>query len=944
MQSTDSLYDQLLARRPPHRPWSLSEVGGGDILFEQLKAWAASLSPYEFDSLAHRAPMKLGAVLLWLHAEVARRFGHEGRLWPILSDRHVVPWAENTWALLYTPDQHLRPSHGELLLGATRMLELRNAFHVEDAQKWFRLICLQFGFTHEDARCRLSAWLSGQMPPVSVQTLLEGHDPGAIEFQKMWRKLRQFRLGNVSRTNMEQHLKACCWVLPSWSGELIEAALKADVPSLADEEDEAETDAFFTAPQLCWDENTEPSFRIELCQLNNINSDGDLEVRCGQNILARLILQPGGGYAPDAEGALSIGTGASLHHRVEVSLATPDGTLVRHGTATLWHADSDVSLLRPSDGQLVTEADLRTGQAFDVIAPADVNLFPLANLSADIGAGYRLHRIDAGWQSVIEARLDDLTLWTSAGFGAAPLPLPTDAIEVRWAARLDFSETYSPAPWRVALSMRQLDPSWTFAGMRWTRADGQIMKFSRWPDYLSLVEPDVARPITIRVILWKSGRVATVPVHLPPPLLGCLRWPANGRPQVQDARRTIRVADAQRALWSFYLPEIKDEDKMPENVDPRACSFMEGDAVRGKLRSRASVLPMVAGYGAPAWISIDPYNSDKQLLDIASRVIDGGVLGPVLIKDQMATVPRYGSFDLSGDHRLLTWFSMADQPGIMTVVDPMVLVETENGWLFPIPPGCWLIAVALFYCGERLGSWFCGTKWSRLMLKEGAANPAHLAALFRIWKAPLMQSEGDENHRANVVGWLRKHWQTVLPIWLASKVAIEGPGGEQWFAPAPCNHWLEVLQSLIDEVQPRPDPLTVAPLVESMSSRCPSNRIEDRLGFTIMGLYEVSPLLAARTLDGYLRNHGAQLGQQGRGVLNLLNGAFPCTDTKADELARHHGGRDGTWLRASIPGLHELNNLARPLPLSYRRLATNLEFRRFALGVWIQEIRSRLHL
>lgn len=434
------------------------------------------------------------------------------------------------------------------------------------------------------------------MPPVSVQTLLEGHDPGAMEFQKMWRKLRQFRLGNVSRTNMEQHLKACYWVLPSWSSDLIEAALKADVPSLADGEDEAETEAFFTAPQLHWDGTAEPSFRSELCQLNDIKAAGDLEARCGTNIVARLIQQPGGGYASDVEGALSLGTGSSLHHRVEVSLATPDGTLVRHGSATLWHADSDVSLLRPSDGQLVTDADLRTGQAFDVIAPADVKLFPLATLSADIGPGYRLHRIDSGWQRVIEAKLDDLTLWTSAGFGAAPLPLPTDAIEVRWTQELDFRQAFPPAPWRVGLSLRQLDPSWTFAGMRWTRADGQIMKFSRWPEYLSLVEPDVARPITLRVILRKSERVATVPVQLPPPLLGCLRWPASGRPQVQDAGKTIRVAGAQRALWSFYLPEVRDDHGVPESADPRECSLMEGDAVRGRLRSRASVLPAVAGY------------------------------------------------------------------------------------------------------------------------------------------------------------------------------------------------------------------------------------------------------------------------------------------------------------------------------------------------------------
>jgi hypothetical protein len=81
-----------------------------------------------------------------------------------------------------------------------------------------------------------------------------------------------------------------------------------------------------------------------------------------------------------------------------------------------------------------------------------------------------------------------------------------------------------------------------------------------------------------------------------------------------------------------------------------------------------------------------------------------------------------------------------------------------------------------------------------------------------------------------------------------------------------------------------------------------------------------------------------QLRGQGSGVLRLLQGAYASTEPKADELAQRYGRRDGNWLRHSIPALQQLDPPNSKLPLSYRRLASQPEFRKFAFGVWVQKI------
>jgi hypothetical protein len=937
-------YDQISERRPFHRPWSLAEAGTSHF-FAELKRWAEGLEVHQFDAMAHQQSWRTGTLLLCLHTEVIRRHGHEGQLWAVLSNRDIVCWQPQTWGRLFSQNGNLQISHGQLLEKAALCLELRHAFDVEDAHKWYRLIHLQFGFTHEDAKSRLKDWLGGQVPPVAVQTLLEARDPGAMEFQRMWHRLRQYRLGNVSKAGMKEHLKSCCWVLPEWTEDLLKAALAADVTPLANDEEESITQ-FYTSPTLKWDGSGLPSFSVELCHLKEIETKGDLEVRVQGNVQARLLKQDEGGVAPDTQGALILGEGSALRSWVDMRLVSMDESLVRQATLVLWDADAEASLFRPSDGLMVTESQLRTGQAFDLIAAGDLQMMPAPSSSAAIGAGYRLHRYEKGWSGEIQAKMDDVVLWTSAGFGKQPEPLHVEVVRARWTQILDFAGAASHAwPWKVPLRIDVVDRSWSLAGLRWTRADGKMMSYSSPPTELSLVEGDIARPLTLRVnVRHSTGRTATIPVKLPPPMQGCVRWSTEGKPVIQRGDKTLLVSDASRAMWSFLLPERRNDLCNVLSMEERRCSFMEGDVVRGDVTSRAMILPRLGGYGAPAWISEDPYVGSQHTLEVGARVINGGVIGNVHV-DGKVTVQRVGTFELNEKHEMFAWITFADRPGGVVKVNPELLKSIESGWEIPFPAGGSLLAVALFYEGHRLGSWFSTSRWSQALLRLPCADPAQLAALLRVWKAPILSSLGGEDHRSRVVSWLREQWMTALPVWMRKKGFLSTPGLDQSLTPSLDDEWKQAIHALLNDLRPNIEPDHIPKFVDALSSECSSPKEEERLIYCILGLAEVSPLVAARALLAALRMpFVGKLQSSGKNVVALLRACFPSRDETAEEIARRHGNRDGHWLRTTIPSLQSLESSTQLLPLPYLRLSGSEEFRKFAFGVWLEEIRQRFHL
>jgi len=941
------LFDLLINGRPQHQPWSLTESRVPVSSYHDLLMWASELTSFDIDTHMQENRLWFGAVLLWLESEVARRHSDDGRLWSVISNGETIRWHPQARDRLFTSDGQPRPLHKDVLIEVANRLELRNAFNVKDTNQWYRLLHLQFGFTHSDAKQRLSAWLSGHSPPVSVDTLLNGVDQGAREFQSLWRSLRNMRLGNVSLESTEHRLKESRWVLPEWCNDLL-AAAQASTIETYDEDDET-SDSFFTTPRLRWTATEEPWFETELCNLDKLSLTlQSYEVKLQEQVVARLLRQDDGSYINDTEGRIILGDRINVRAQSDLTIMSADGLIVSHSSVCLWNPEKDVNLFRPSDGMITDEQNLKNGQAFDLIATTDLVFDPPAHHSVDLDQGYRIHRFKTGCNTPIVARLDDFVLWDSSEFGMPAQPLPDNVIQVGWTrgSTLDFRDPAQAklmAPWEVPFKIQIFDKTWRLLGLRWTRADGKLMKWNKPPPYLSLVERDIVKPVILRAILSNGTRIVTIPLKLSVPLIGCFRWTSHGRPSYQGSNRSLSVSDAKRSLWSFYLPPTPDEHGMPFETDPRQTSLMEGDCVRSRLRSRAGVLPVFAGYGASAYVSADPYNSEQHMLDLSSAIFDGGVLGKVKFQGEMAVVEQKEHFELSEDHKLFIWLSTREKPGQLVEVDPKNRVLTDEGCLFLVPEEPWIAALILVFRGERLGSWFDNIRWSSQMLAQKAAEPKLMAALLRCSKAPILHAMGENNHRLKVQAWLCKHWQEVLPVWLLPKGSTIVLEGMTFIVPAD-EHWLEAVNTLLCDIQPLPDADTILSFIDKLAARLNNESLHQRIGSAVMDLAEVCPLLAARMFRTCLQNYSESLPNGGKDLLLQLIRLYSSNDGKAEELARNYGNRDDAWLRSTVRTLKDLDTSVGLLPSSYCKLAKNSEYRKFALGIWLQEIRNTIRL
>lgn len=938
------LYEVLMSGRPQHQPWSLCESRVPSSSYNDLLKWAAGLTDYDIKSHMKLDPSWFGAVLLWLESEVARRYSDERGLWSAISDCQAIRWQSQAHSFLFTHDGQPGTEHKEVLKKAAHHFKLRNAFNVEDTQQWYRLLHLQFGFTLSDAKQRLSAWLSGHTPPVSVDTLLKDVAQGAPEFQALWRSLCQVRLGNISPESFKHRLKDCRWVLPEWCDDLLAAAQASRVVVYDGLEDNH--DAFLTTPRLCW-KNEEPWFEIELCNLDTLNlTDHYYELKLKNEVVTRLFRRDDGSYIRDTEGRIFLGSGTSIRSQNDFSLVSADGLIVHHSPVSLWNPDRDVNLFQPNSGLEVENHDLKIGQSFDVIASNDLDFKPAAEHTVELEQGYRIHRFKSGWNTPIVAWLDDFELWSSGVFGMPTQPLPYDAIQARLndGFPFDFRNPLQAkdSPWKVPLEIQIIDKAWRLRGLRWTRADGELWNWSKPPSYLSLVERDIVKPLTLRAILSNGTRTVTVPLKLSVPLIGCFRWTSEGRPYYQDSNRKLSVAEAKHSLWSFYLPPSLDSHGLVSQTNPSQSSLMEGECVRERLRSRIGHLRALAGYGAPAYVSTDPYNSEEHILDLSSSVFDGGILGNVTFQGETASVDLRENFQCGEDHQLYVWLSSKTNPGRMEKVEAKDIFIKDKKLTFPVCKESWLAALVMTFRGERLGSWFDSFQWSNLMLKQNVVDPRTMAGLLRCWKAPILHTTEEIDHRFLVTKWLRENWQEMLPVWLLPKNFVIELAGNPFRIPTLDEHWLEAVNTLLCDVQPIPNPTNHMNFIDKLSTNFNNPSLDQHVGYAVMELVNVCPLLAARTLSTCLQNNPGSLSNKGKDLLHQLIRLFPSNDERAEELARHHGNRDAIWLKSSVSPIRVLEEGRVPLSSTYCKLAKNPEYRKFALGVWLREIQRSL--
>jgi hypothetical protein len=927
---TAILANRLLETAPDHQGWSLVESPNSVGVFSELLDWASSMTVQRFQQESRIDSYRLGVVLLWLESEVTRRHGGENALWPILSDPELVPWNERVRSILFV-DYHPTPLHRELLRKAAIHYSLRHTFEVEEAHNWFRLVYLQFGFTREDAVQRLAPWLSGQIVPISVQKLLQASDSGATAFQRIWRSLRMFRLGNLSETALNSQLRTSPWVLPEWSADLISAARRSSTPVLDVADIDASELRFFTPPQIAVTQAGTFSFTTQLCNLAELGLHApDYRLMVGNQVLASIIRQPDGSYYNDA------GDGVQLPSlpAVSLSLVDFDGEVVAHDEAVLWDSQEEVTVYSARRGTVLQKEErLRTGAEVFLITASDVTIHPAAFNFLDISFGYRLHHVAAGWTGDLRALLDEDLVWT------AKLQTPTVAaaklaVAARFTETLDLSQgnwnQMSP-PWSLPIEFYIPNP-WTVMQMRWHRADGRIEIFNEIPTHLQLTELDALKPVVLRLRLISGAVTRTEHVRVPVPLVAAIKWTSNGLAIHHDPSRKLLLTNAREQTWSFHLPVGETGPR-----DPRLCSFVEGRVLHGRLKSRPCTLPDFGGYGAALRILEDPYLNGNPVLEISPCVLDGGVVGAVVPKPEENLFHIKSKFtDLGIEHSLLAWWSTVEGGHTLQPIPREELSVDPEGWVWHCKVNFTLHAVALEFRSTRLGSWFNPHSWSDPEVLVALGEPAHVAAMLRAWKAPILQDEG--NHLQNVAAWLTANWHKILPVWLAPGEQLQsGPNGKLWPMPAMNVHWQAALNELLTASLLSPDPQTAAGIVAGLA---PGATGVNALGGAVWRLVEICPILAARVSRVYARG-GLLIPKDRQLFFNHILAAndLAVTEEREQEIGRMHGNRDGFWLRTTVPRLDSLDNPHAKIPWAYRLLSKSQSYRFYALGRWLREIR-----
>lgn len=927
MPTTSELAEILLETAPEHEGWSLVESRNAAGRYEELLDWAREMTTEQwFADITVRRP-KVGLVLLWLESEVARRKCLEGSLWPILGDREIVPWRKELHAELFLDAAHATQPHRVLLRHAAKYYSLRNTFE-DEGQNWYRLIYLQFGFTHDDAVQRLAPWLSGQVLPVSVQCLLEGNDSGAQAFQQLWSSLRLFRLGNLPKDVLNSRLKSNPWVLPEWSGDLIKAALRsqAQIPRLSDLE-AAEVE-FFTAPKLNFSVQGTPFFTTCLSNLSALGLESsDYQFRAGTQVLARLMRQPDGTYASDAPEEIVLPT------KPDVALALVDQSerIVAYATATLWDLMEEVTRYTTRTGRmLLPDERLRVGAGACFIAAGDVSFSPAPERSCELSMGYFLHVIAPGWSGRVEAMIDDEVIWSTAA-AQSNAGAVNSTITAEFTEELNLSVSpwnQLPSPWSLPIRFR-IPVGWTFDRLRWRRSDGFLVELGQLPTHLTLIESDAVHPVVLRVRITNGESAHTEVLRVPVPFVAVLKWGRDGLPRRHGQVQNLLLSEARQVTWSFCMPR---QDGYADG--PREFTFAEGDRLIGQVKSRPSMLPELGGYGAPLQIFDDPYQQNDPVLTVADCVLEGGVIGAVKWSAENHGYEIRSRFlELGEDHCLLAWSSRDGNESGIAELPLDQLDSKEDGWFWKVEEGVRLHAVALTFRGTCLGSWFDHLTWSKAIAGNGIGSIEETAAMLRTWKAPILKTEG--GHVERMTRWMGEHWAAILPVWLASG-SIEFSTQRRWHLPATDANWTSAIGDLLMEANPVPDAEAVGDLVEALA---PETRGIMSVGCAMWKIADVCPILAARVVRVYLEefvkgsDRRAFFGQ----ILALPD--FSNSDERAEELGIIHGRRDGYWLQRTVPMLAAIETSGRTgVGRSYRLLSKSSAYRLYALGRWLREI------
>ena len=688
----------------------------------------------------------LGLLLLVLAGEIVREECEEESIWPSI-------------ARLFTVRGSTLFSHGQpatrfkrAVDSAARRFELRHAFDIEDTQRYFTTVKLQFGFTYRSAIVHLGDWLDGLGTPTSVQMLLALTPHvhlGSSTFHEAWQAFTDLRRGRATRDQASVVLSTSPWVRPHWRERLLDAAVIRRRPRQLADSASAPTRLGPARLLLRWPEGETPRLFVTLTEAavegaENLSDVGNLRVQIDGRTVGLWTRQPNGGwFGPRTVPVDPPNTSVPNLSPALLSFSADSGAWSTTIDLTGLGTRDDVVLFDLGTESLVAlESPLSLEREYAVLCSPDLILLGVDIAERTMYASRRIYRLPPRYSRHARLTLDELTYWTPSTVdterqAAEPVVLSSVAPIVSLGSVATLCLSRVPLGTRGATLHIGDQPI----------ALGQTMESpSEWTT-VATVHITAALCMGVERIrletITAAGRRLIRPRVALRPLGVAILSPPEAADQATSWKEIALGGVLALSGDSGHLRIFTGADD--------ACSLYEGDS---RLRQRIPPRPIAIGKlglsarGAPLKL----IGETEQCL--VTAVEDRGRVSAYFYFPQQRH-PQAPRLKLTSPivpdkrHTVVTWLATAKGSEINILsVDQIIVRDGGQVWEIPrVADKC--LAVSVVFAGTCVGTWWDTAEIARHVTQTvtSSRDSQMLVALARWFKIPLLAAQLREPFR-----------------------------------------------------------------------------------------------------------------------------------------------------------------------------------------------------
>jgi hypothetical protein len=765
-------YTKLMKRKHDLRltdPWSLAELKPDDEDYEWLLNWAGSIDqdtiaaccasvPWRNAIVAwHRAKTGFGILLLFLIAEITRREGTEGAVWPAVltnltkRDSMLAERLFTQGTLNFTGKASLRYAATQANIG------LRHVIGQDGRQEFMATVFLQFGFTKAGFVGNLPAWFSDAGQPVAIRELRYGlHGFASKSFEDLWRSLWNIRHKAEAIQHAEALLKNSPWVLPGWvpglvvharrnirNGEKYEWAAAPPKPVV-------DTNIIEEGSlKLVVDGTQIPGFIFNLNTAALSQEAHTYVLKAGSTELCVATKNLDGSFHVQPNIRIPI-----TNRQISLTLYSVDSgqyTLCDACDIELWQPEATV--FSKSGALLGQSVALNTNNSYWVLCANDLNESTGGSLRHIGTYGQtKIYALDAGWDDgSASLYAENVAVWTPQFQQTAAQEKPKiqagilgllPSVPLRLGEALTIKITH-PASW-VVNTVR-------IAGKQYI-AENAVQQ----PDGMATTR---IRMVTLETTGTIKGtacmssltelRTANVSFEIAVPASIGLKVYSQETAEARYVREKDVICLPQNA--KVYIPDEASTAQANDNQGlQRHWTLLDCSTVRQVNSGKSVILSDLVGLGEPLMLVKGPYNA---VLPEDVHMLAAGVINPGVVKNAVGTPdkdenggnPGNHSFCINltrpvqpdpEKHQLQIWYADSLAPTIYMAGS--ISVEDDGvAWKIETTDGRRICFATLTYDESWLGTWW-SDDWMDTIEAWHAIDPYITAQLVRSLNLPVL--------------------------------------------------------------------------------------------------------------------------------------------------------------------------------------------------------------